>query len=71
MYPDLVLVTVCGRDQYCLSVRFMCLLCVCTVLCSNCGESHRSHKNVRNDKIQVSLPKTTLDMIMDDINQER
>ena len=55
VYPDLVLVAVCGRDQCCLSVRFTCLLCVCTVLCSNCGESHRSHQNVRNDVVQVSL----------------
>ena len=67
VYPDLVLVAVCGRDQYCLSVRFTCLLCVCTVLCSNCGESHRSHQNVRNDEVQVSLRKITLDMhVMDD-----
>ena len=64
VYPDLVLVAVCGRDQCCLSVRFTCLLCVCIVLCSNCGESHRSHRNVRNDEIQVSLRKRTLDMAM-------
>ena len=70
VYPDLVLVAVCGRDQCCLSVRFTCLLCVCTVLCSNCGESHRSHQNVRNDEVQVSLRKRTLDMVMDD-NLER
>ena len=66
VYPDLVLVAVCGRDQCCLSVRFTCLLCVCTVLCSNCGESHRSHQNVRNDEVQVSLRKRTFDMVMDD-----
>ena len=71
VYPDLVLVVVCGRDQCCLSVRFTCLLCVCNVLCSICGESHRSHQNVRNDEIQVSLHKRTLDMVMDDINLER
>ena len=70
VYPDLVLVVVCGRDKCCLSVRFTCLLCVCTVLCSNCGESHRSHQNVRN-KIQVSLRKRTLDMITDVITMER
>ena len=70
VYPDLVLVAVCGRDQCCLSVRFTCLLCVCTVLCSNCGESHRSHQNVRNDELQVSLRKRTLDMVMED-NLER
>ena len=70
VYPDLVLVAVCGRDQCCLSVRFTCLLCVCTVLCSNCGESHRSHKNVRNDEVQVSLRKRTLDMVME-ANLER
>ena len=69
VYPDLMLVVVCGRDKCCLSVRFTCLLCVCTVLCSNCEESHRSHQNVRNDEIQVSLRKRTLDM--DDINLER
>ena len=66
-----MLMVVCGRDQRCLSVRFTSLLCVCTVLCSNCGESHRSHQNVRNDEIQVSLRKRTLDMVMDDINVER
>ena len=47
VYPDLVLVVVCGRDQSCVSVRFTCVLCVCTVLCSNCGESHRSHTKNR------------------------
>ena len=32
VYPDLVLVVVCGRDKCCLSVRFTCLLCI-YVLC--------------------------------------
>ena len=72
VYPDLVLVAVCGRDQCCLSVRFTCLLCVCTVLCSNCGESHRSHQHVRNDEVQVSLRERTFDMVMvKDDNMER
>ena len=60
VYPDLVLVVVCGRDQCCLSVRFTCLLCECTVLCSNCGESHRSHQNVRNDEIKCRFAKEHL-----------
>ena len=68
VYPDLVFVVVCGRDECCLSVRFTCLLCVCTVLCSICGENHRSHQNVRIE-IQVSLRKKTLHMIMNDINR--
>ena len=67
VYPDLVLVGVCGRDQCCLSVRFTCMLCVRTVLCSNCGESHRSRQNVQNDEMQVSLRKRTLENVMDDI----
>ena len=32
VYPDLVLVVVCGRDQCCLSVRFTCLLCMYCVV---------------------------------------
>ena len=70
VYLDLVLVVVCGRDKCCLSVRFTCLLCVCTsVLCSNCGESHRSHQNVRN-AIQMSLCKRTLVTLWTILNKE-
>ena len=43
MYPDLVLVVVCGRDQCCLSVRLR--VCYMFVLCLvRCAEETKSPK---------------------------
>ena len=42
VYPDLMLVVVCGRDKCCMCVRLMCLLHVYTVFCSICGERQKS-----------------------------
>ncbi|KAK2176166.1 hypothetical protein NP493_678g01046 [Ridgeia piscesae] len=65
-----MLVVVCGRDKCCLSVRFTCLLCVCTVLCPNCGESHRSYQKRPKRDSSVTSQKNTCD-IMDNLNMER
>ena len=50
MHPDIVLVMVCGRDKWCLSVRLTCLLCVCTVFCSIFAEEAERHQIVRREK---------------------
>ena len=48
-------------------VSVMCMYCVMFELRR---KSPKSQKNVRNDEVQVSLRKRTLDMVMDD-NLER
>ena len=73
-FPCLCIQTWClwwfvdGTNVACLFDLHVCYVYV-TVLCSICGESHRSHHNVPNE-IHVLLRKRTLD-IMDDLKKPR
>ena len=68
VYPDLVLVVVCGRDKCCLSVRFTCLLCVCNcVMFDLRRKSPKSPQRPKRDS-RVTSQKNTCDMIIDDLN---
>ena len=60
VYPDLVLVAVCGRDQCCLSVRFTCLvMCMYCVMFELRRKSPKSPKRPKRRGSSVASQKNT------------
>ena len=65
MYPDLVLVVVCGRDKCCLSVRLH--VCYVLVLCLvRCAEEIKSPK--ASDRVATRRENEKSCITTDDLN---